>query len=694
MTHPLALIRTLVSATRARSQRTDAERGAVAVLVAIFTVAAVGFAALAVDTGTISADKRDLNKLADVVALDTTRHLENRPAAHEVADRVARQAYLSAMQNGFDPEVGRSHELSFLLGVWAPDVDPDEETSDARPDFLVCARDAAGDYVASPPCHPNAVKIAMQDHSERVFAYWTDGRTLERTATSVHPFAGSGICTPGTPGCPLEEECDPGDPACPDPEPVCEETPCDPCTTVPCDPCVLGDPACPDPCTTCDPDPPTLFSGAGMVLGSFASRIDSSQFALYNAVLTELLNPAGDVGVPQVGITALGYDGLAGASLTMDELAAILGFGSPNELLDSTVDVRDMLTLMATAFAASGDPSQVAAAGALGQLALSTSTSLSHSAADLFDVEAGHEGAVGLATLNVLDLVVASAEVANTNNLLVLTLPTPPALISLGVSVANLQMSVIEAPRFVFGPAEMLNGDWVTTLSSSQVQFDYDLSVTLSPLLAAQLGTPVLQMPVYVDAFQADADLIRVLCDSERAAAADPLAADEVDVFAAVTGLNVAVGNLLGDITQDVDFPTDVGVGSIGTVLVPLQGLVNVGARNLVTVPGASTTLTYVPAYDDQNTQSVHGPDPTATDPIPVGSTVRSGLTFINRTTGAPLPAATQNLIRSALNPVLTELDSYAELVANGVGLTIGGADVTVNGIDCLANDPVIVSNN
>lgn len=422
--------------------------------------------------------------------------------------------------------------------------------------------------------------------------------------------------------------------------------------------------------------------------------MDSTQLALYNAVLSELLNPA-NRSVPEVSLDAVSYDGLAGADVTLEELAAQLGLGSPAQILDATVTVRDVLTAIADALLASGDPGEVSAATALATLALSTDPSLTVSLDDIFDIEdadadlaVGAPGAVGSASLNVADLVLAAAQAANGDNLLRLTVPPSQALMLAGVlGPIPVDLAVLESMRFAVGPAEQdADGGWVTTVSNAQLRLYLEVPVT-DPAVLAALGVSELEVPVYVDAARADAALTAIWCDPARVAAVDPAALDEVDVQVDTSVVNVAVGTPPISPADVAVFPHDLLPGDITT----LAGGVRVEALNPVTVPGTSQSLTFFPEYDHDNVQVVYAPDPASVTPVPVGSTVTDGLVFLNEATGQPVDPATQSTLMSVVGPVLDAVDGYAEQLANGLGITVGGADVVVNSLECPTTDPVLV---
>ena len=100
-------------------QHHDGERGAVLVLVAIVLSTLIGFTSLAIDIGYQRVVRRDMQAVADVVALDLSRRLDGRTAAVIDADPAFDAAVTASRdRNDFAAATGRT--LVVALGV----VDP------------------------------------------------------------------------------------------------------------------------------------------------------------------------------------------------------------------------------------------------------------------------------------------------------------------------------------------------------------------------------------------------------------------------------------------------------------------------------------------------------------------------------------------------------------------------------------------
>ncbi|WP_235737600.1 pilus assembly protein TadG-related protein [Nocardioides alcanivorans] len=101
------------------SARERDERGAVAPFVAIVTVLLVGVASFALDLGMQRVARRDMQALADIVAMDMARRLDGRTAGALQAEMVS--ARDASVERNSDTTVGDTPAVSHELGVLATD---------------------------------------------------------------------------------------------------------------------------------------------------------------------------------------------------------------------------------------------------------------------------------------------------------------------------------------------------------------------------------------------------------------------------------------------------------------------------------------------------------------------------------------------------------------------------------------------
>ena len=145
----------------------DRERGAVLIIVSICLAFLVVATALTVDIGRLSARRRDLQAVADVMSLDLVRQLGGRTAATIVADPVWNNAIDdSRARNGFSPTADRTVAVS--LGTY-----------DARTDV----------FTASLPSQvPKAVKVTTSDTV--AFSFVRGSRRTSRSSVASQAEVG------------------------------------------------------------------------------------------------------------------------------------------------------------------------------------------------------------------------------------------------------------------------------------------------------------------------------------------------------------------------------------------------------------------------------------------------------------------------------------------------------------------------
>lgn len=254
-------------------------------------------------------------------------------------------------------------------------------------------------------------------------------------------------------------------------------------------------------------------ASAGVQVGSFAARLDSSQSALLGSLL-------GDA----IGVDLVGYEGLAAAQVGLAALATELDLSvaSPNELLATELTLGELVLAQADVLRAAGD---LVNADLLEALAADLANpDVPIALGDLLTIVTGGTTAAADASLNVLELLTAAALVANGDAFLDL-----PAL-ALGVpGVADLgtRVQVIERPRWAFGGPG-------TTVETSQVRLETTLGLTAPGLVGVTLA-------VSVDASNASATIRDLTCGTPKILSID-----------ATTGLLATALDLSGQVAVQV----------------------------------------------------------------------------------------------------------------------------------------------
>jgi len=617
---------------RTRHHRSD--RGAVLPLAAISLVTLIGIAALAIDIGLGASRTRDLQLVADLVAVDVARLLDGRTASElDASGDVDAQAEATAEENGFEIDrtgtrtfAAGERELSLVLGFWGDDP---STPLVVEPDFFRPVTAPATD-------RPDAVQVLVGDEIQYQLATVMGfaRRDLDRDATAARiPLASVEI---GSVGAGLSTKLDP------------------------------------------------TVGGA-----SATAYIRAMGATLFGSFQTDPVAPA----PTNAQLDALSYDGLADADVELRDVATGVGAGSPEELAGTQTTVGGFFDAMIFALQNSSDPdAPEAAAEATAFKQQLTQTSLNQAmtlSSDYFDIEQGTgacpadsaaDTCAASATMNALGLLTGTAQVINGNNFADLSFQ--PQIPGLNGIVANVQTTVIEAPRYAWGRRV------VTQAETAQIRARINLQIpgNILPALLGNLNSPV-TLPLVVEFAQGTAQLTRTECY-------EPITASESDLLVTTSGARVRVG-VASDAAMQVpagaavtvtsgvlvqsgflnlDFATDIGVS-----LLSLLGLTS-GVQGTATASllGTTETRTFTPYVDPTPFQRVNGG---------VSSSIA---TQLRSTLGAslmgPLGLTGSTNLANSLTTVINNLEDFVvNPVAAAAGVTLAGADVRSDTMVCSA---------
>lgn len=264
-------------------------------------------------------------------------------------------------------------------------------------------------------------------------------------------------------------------------------------------------------------------------MGSFALALDSGNGALLNALVGDALN-----------LSALSYDGLADAEVSLLGLAAELGAASAEEVA-SLPKIGLGPFLVATATVLQREGGSTADVTLLQTIAATVPSLAPVSLADLVSVAPGADSALS-AGLNVLDLLATAAFVANGEN----AIAVPGLQANLGLAGTGLmnQLRIIQRPQLGCGAVDEAGA------STSQVRLDLQGTVAAPPPV---LGTSTsATMSLDLDVAPADGVLKDVSCGTLEVGSPDTMRVDvtdglvsivlTVDVTLRVLGIPVAGG--------------------------------------------------------------------------------------------------------------------------------------------------------
>jgi uncharacterized membrane protein len=579
---------------RRRNRPAHDERGAGLILGALFAAVAVLAAALSLDIGSLVLRKRTNQRVADLASLDGVRGLTAAAPQRPVVESLA---VASAGRNGFsvDPAT-RSCPFGATGATYTADggarwmrIEVGKETATG---FAPTTCPAVALLETLFPVANDAVRVYV---SSPVAFNFAPGGGRE-TASGVATLA----VNPGTPG---------------------------------------------------QPGSSTAASNAAAVkVGSTAVTINATQASLLNTIFQTTGNPVGTpLGSPpgNLAVTALGYQGLANATISLEELATELGIsaGTVDEVLAADFGYDDLLTAAALIADRNNQDSVAVTIAEIESRTIPLDFDARHQNIDFSQLISGVTGgaetfngsSVADTQLNVLELLRGAAMIADGDHLATIPL-TGTVPLPTGATVASASVQIIEAAQQSgYGPATQ-------TAQTAQLRTTVTLRV---PVSVTGLGLLNIDLPVTIQGGGATATMTHVEC---QATATVP---DWVTVQAVTQALTAQTG---------------------GWSVSALAGLVTISANpgSVVTSPGASGgPWNVAPAFT-----AVHTVTPAAVPGLTVSSSAITvgGILPLGVTVGTVTSA-----IANALNPVLAQLNStIMPSLYQAVGVGFGSADVTV----------------
>lgn len=402
---------------------------------------------------------------------------------------------------------------------------------------------------------------------------------------------------------------------------------------------------------------------AGFSLGSYIARLSTTDNLLLNAVLGSLEGGS-------VNLSAVDYQGLAGANVSLLGLKTALGLATIDDLLNASLSLEDLFDAAVSALNSKGDAASVTAAGILGSLRGSVSPSLpSLKVGDLLKVDAGNAEAAAAAQVNVLQLATVAAQIANANS------SGSPVTVPVGLNIpliasTQLAVAMVDRPAIAIGPAKKDDtGAWVTRAHGGQ------LRARLQFALLQLVAGGVVNLQIYIEGGAADAALTGIQCQM-------PLDSSVVTIQTQPQTLAAYIGQVSDAAMQNRSSPVTVAPATLLNVL----GLVRVtGYTDPQLAPVPAQELHFSGPFDASNTQSVAG-----TSLGIAGLLHNQPLHIQTEVLGIPLPGVINAIVDSLLSvigavlgPVLDSL--LIDPLLSGLGVQLGGGDVTAFYLDCAA---------
>lgn len=374
----------------------------------------------------------------------------------------------------------------------------------------------------------------------------------------------------------------------------------------------------------------------GFSIGSWLASVPAGGDGVLNALFGDAFH-----------LNAVSYNGLVNADVTLEQIGLHMPVTvlSPTQLLSTSVSIYDFMLASIAALNAQGN---TAAVNVLNSMIANASLTGTVQLGEFIDVASGAESAAATASVNLLQLLTASAFVLEKESGHALTIPTTTVSVP-GVASVTASATIIEPPRYYFGAA---GGP---TIDTAQVRLSINpvinLTVGLPPLVGVTVhGT----LPIDLTAAGAEASLSAINC--------------------ATPSITVA------STTQAVNLNTALSLGIRATVLfIPLEVATLTLAAGVKTTPtSASTTFNSPSEFGPSNAKSV-GSSALGLDGLlnfnGASISILNGIINLGQIASVVVPA---------VNTLLGNLDNaLVEPLMKVLGVKFGGADIAALAVNC-----------
>ncbi|RCX29785.1 TadG family pilus assembly protein [Thioalbus denitrificans] len=411
-------------------------------------------------------------------------------------------------------------------------------------------------------------------------------------------------------------------------------------------------------------------------VGSFLARLDTTTSPLLNAILGGLLGTS-------INLDAVSYRGIADAHVTLlDLIDADATVGTVDELLNLNLGIRDFVLLAANALSRYPDQRTVAVTLLNVADALTVDADLDLRLGDVLQVALPSTDAALNAQVNVFDLLMVGAQVANAGHAVAVNTSTP-GLNALGIADLGLDLYIIEPPQIAIGPAGRdENGEWITRARSAQINLQLHLG------LLALLFPPdgLLSLDLYVGAAETRAGFERFECRDDTTPAA------VVGAVPQLARIGIGVFDDIEDLNPTITPSPAINLNLLGLPLLTITALAELPL-------GSSSANPEQLLFEEiPSTQTVSPSLGTSVTTL-LQALVDNLVVDFDRSTllGALLGAILQpvlnllglgssqgllDLVVNLLSPVIMALDPLLDFLLNLLGLQLGGADITVSDIN------------
>jgi len=379
---------------------------------------------------------------------------------------------------------------------------------------------------------------------------------------------------------------------------------------------------------------------ASFSLGSGVASIDANRSTLLNSTIGQMLcSPVCATG--NAGLSLANWQGLASGRLSLTALQTSLasaGFsvGSVSQLMSASMTLAQLYTATASALTTGGDSADATIFSAL---ALKATSTTQITLGQLIHVQQGADKAALGTSINLLQLVTGTAEIANGSH----AIDVSNVGITVGdVTSTRVQMTVTEPPVIFVG----FYGDVGVTTAQVNVTVTPTLNVVSIPLVATITGS----LPIVISGGRATGTL----------------AAEPTCPSSGSKSFKVAVATQAATVTQN---------SSLNVTLVTAITGVLTTTGNVAVAPNSGTS----PAFVEQGTT----PQSFLPATWHFGGT-SLGLNTALTATGSLSLAAVLSTLITTVQTVVGNVDSaIIEPLLQALGLDVGNADVKPLSVLC-----------
>lgn len=404
---------------------------------------------------------------------------------------------------------------------------------------------------------------------------------------------------------------------------------------------------------------------AGFSIGSWLASIPAGGDGILNAVLGDAFN-----------LNAVSYNGLVSGNVTLEQIGLNMPVTalSPTQLLSTSVNISDFMVASIAALNAQGN---TAAVNVLNSMVANASLTGQVKLGEFIDVAAGGEKAAANASLNLLQLLTASAFVLHKESGHAISIPTSTISIP-GITSVTASATVIEPQQYYFGPAP----GPTPAVETAQVR----LSVNPVINTAAGSGSTACTAPLSSLLGLLGCLLNPLLPVGVTINGSLPLDITAAGATATLAAINCATPSItVNSTTQAVNVNSAVNLNldlTVGGNALLNAARVNIAAGAKTTPVNSSTTFNSPAEFWPTLTKSVGSNALGLNGLLNITSANVSVVNGVLNT--AAIGGLVSGLVVPVLNGLLSSLDNALIVpLTRTLGVKLGGADIAALGINC-----------